>query len=213
MKKYIWASLFFFSVLGHILLDGILTDRSNLIPTKIIPTLILIGYLIKNRMDLLFDNKFLFFLVTLILILFGDICLLFPKLFSLGLILYIVAQGIYTYIFLNRNSISISSLIGFFIYGIFAITLFVTKVDKGLVIPVIIYIFGLMSMGYAVFSNRDKKYYLLYIGALLFIFSDTLLAYIRLNHIISAFWNATILLTYFSAQFCLVFGSLKNENE
>ncbi|TGL44148.1 lysoplasmalogenase family protein [Leptospira perdikensis] len=213
MKKYIWTILFFFSVLGHILLDGILTDRSNLIPTKIIPTLILIGYLVKYRKSLLFDNKFSFFLITLVLILFGDICLLFPKLFSLGLILYIVAQGIYTYIFLNRNTISISSIVGFCVYGIFAITLFITKVDKSLVIPVIIYIFALMSMGYAVFSNRDKKYFLLYIGATLFIFSDTLLAYIRLNHIISAFWNATILLTYFSAQFCLVFGSLRNEKE
>lgn len=203
--------IFFAIVFIHIILDSLLEDRSKLVPTKLIPNIILLLFLIKNRDNLIFEGRLFGYVIALVFILIGDVCLLFPKYFSYGLITYIFAQFVYSFIFLNRENISITNLVWFLLYGLCAGLLFLPKVAPNLFIPVSIYIFALMIMGYSVFSNLGSRFSLLKIGAFLFIFSDTLLGFIRLNHITFPIWNPIILITYFSAQFGLILGSVKNE--
>ncbi|TGM44674.1 hypothetical protein EHQ96_06200 [Leptospira levettii] len=209
--KKITSILFFLLVVLHVCLDSILQDRSHLVVTKLLPNLILLAYTIQNRELIKFEKKFIYFILSLSLILFGDVCLLFPKYLSLGLLVYIVAQFIYSYIFFNKRNHSYVRLAIFLVYGILTGVLFLPKVNSNVLIPVIIYIVALMTMGYSVFSNTEKHFFLLKIGAILFIFSDTLLGYIRLNQIIYPIWNPIILLTYYSAQFGLILGSLNDE--
>lgn len=209
-KKYT-SFAFFLLVFLHVFLDSILKDRSQLVVTKVLPNILLLIYLIRNRKFILFGGKFFYFIISLSLILFGDICLLFPKYLSLGLLVYIVSQFIYSYIFFNKNNHSVLRLFIFMLYGILTGFLFLPKVNANVLIPVIIYIIALMTMGYSVFSNTEKQFFLLKIGALLFIFSDTLLGFIRLNQIIYPIWNPIILLTYYSAQYGLILGSINDE--
>lgn len=156
--------------------------------------------------------------------LLGDIFLLFEgkAWFSLGLASFLIAHICYVFVFRASNErVGPNSLlrrkpwavIPFLIYGIALISL-LWPLPKGLAIPVIVYASAISVMALAAL-NRWKKtpdfsFGLVFMGALLFLTSDSLIAVDRFGpsslHIPGI--SFLIMITYMIAQYLIVTGIL-----
>lgn len=88
------------------------------------------------------------------------------------------------------------------------------RVTKNLLLPVFVYLVVLSSLGWRCFSReQDYKQSYIYgsVGAILIIFSDSLLALVRLGTLVFIFANQIILGTYFFAQYSMTQASQLEE--
>ncbi len=156
--------------------------------------------------------------------LIGDIALMFQHLdgfnFLLGLAAFLVAQVCYTLAFAHNvftvggsEGVIVSTVIGvlLLIYGfIFALDL-QPRLDEGMVPPVMVYAGAITLMGIAAGFRYRRTYpasfWLVLVGALCFIASDSLLA---TNRFVRPLPSAGLLImaTYATAQVLIAYGAL-----
>ena len=144
----------------------------------------------------------------LIFSMIGDVLLSLPvDAFMIGLISFLIAQMIYTYAFRAGRPFRIKfiAILPFLIYGV---TIFVILLPglNGMAVPVAAYILVIMIMAWQAWDQWEDKRarwaLLAFIGALLFVISDTLLAVNKFGEPFAAARVLT-LTTYFSAQWLI----------
>lgn len=153
--------------------------------------------------------------------LFGDVLLLFVKqseyFFISGLLAFLMAHIFYCILFYkNKNPNRKPHVIIIFLL-LYAMPLFWLVKDgiSNLLIPIILYMVVLLLMVTMAFLRKGnvntKSFNLVFIGALLFMISDSLLAINKFYTVIpyEAFY---IMFTYALAQLCIVLGILKQKN-
>jgi len=159
-------------------------------------------------------------LSALIFSLLGDIFLMFTETNSLffigGLLAFLTAHVMYILIFLKKRNITKKALTFMVLLLVYAIGLFYFLKDGlgDLFIPVIIYMFVILMMVTTAFlregSVSRNSYILVFLGAVFFITSDSLLALNKFHSPLplSGIW---IMTTYSIAQFFIVLGLKKQE--
>jgi hypothetical protein len=172
---------------------------------------------VGDRFTLLIQAGLLFSLI-------GDVALMFEHVdefnFLLGLAAFLLAQVCYTLAFAHNVSavggtqgilLSIALAIGFVLYGsVFALDI-QPHLDEMLVIPVLVYAATITLMGVAAaFRYRrtyPRSFWLVLLGAVFFIASDSLLATDRFVRPI-AHGELLVMMTYALAQFLIAAGAL-----
>lgn len=167
-----------------IILIGIITFLSKISPTKNYKRLILVGLGFS---------------------LFGDILLMLPMdLFISGLIAFAITQIIYTVAFSSVIGFDTSWYRGlpFLVVGIVLIA-FLWQDVSNLRLPVLIYAAVILTMAWQALGQwqrtGEKRALMAFIGAVLFVISDSLLAINRFSHAIPAS-SLFVLGTYYIAQ-------------
>ncbi|MEW7277829.1 lysoplasmalogenase [Aquimarina sp. 2201CG1-2-11] len=185
----------------------------------ILSALIIFFLVRKNKV-----RSSVFWITTLALLfsLFGDILLLFVEksqvFFIRGLVMFLLAHLMYILVFLKKQNkqkkgvlfFLLSSLYGGILFGVLYLGL------GDMMIPVIIYMIVILIMANTAYL-RDGcvpkiSFKLVFIGALLFMISDSLLAY-SLFYSTLFLENVWIMSTYAFAQLLIVLGILKQENQ
>ncbi len=158
-------------------------------------------------------------LLALFFSLLGDVFLLYDSLFIMGLVSFLTAHILYCSIFLKKcrkkqNGTFWSITVLLLSYGV---TLFFILKDAlgELQFPVIVYIIGIMGMAISAYGRKGGtnaiSFNLVFLGALLFVASDSILALNKFMFPVplSHFW---VMGTYSAAQYFIVAGIL-NENQ
>ncbi len=185
--------------------------------TKPLIVLSLILYFLRQNRTL---QKSLrnFTILALMCSLAGDVLLMFteqsPRFFILGLIAFLLAHVLYILVFLKHRKTPQKVLLFIAILLIYACGLFYLLKDGlgDMLIPVIAYMFVILTMATTAFLRKDKvsnqSYKFVLWGAILFMVSDSLLS---LNMFYKPFLlaNIGIMVTYALAQFFIVLGILK----
>ncbi len=148
----------------------------------------------------------------------GDVLLLFVEndalFFMLGLVSFLLAHITYILVFLKHRNPSKNPFGFLIILLIYAFGLFYLLKDGlgDLLIPVIIYMMAILAMATTAFLREGKatplSYTFVFIGAILFMVSDSILALNKFYQPIP-FSDISIMLTYGLAQYLIVFGLLK----
>ncbi len=161
-----------------------------------------------------------FTILALSFSLVGDVLLLFVYrsglFFIAGLLAFLIAHIMYSIVFLKQRNTEMKPYGFVFLLLIYASGLFyLLKPGLGdLLVPVVIYMFIILLMAVSAFlrhkSTNPSSYNQIFIGALVFMLSDSLLA---INKFYSPFDFADfgIMFTYALAQLLIVFGLLKQE--
>lgn len=171
---------------------------------KPLTTMLIIFMTIMNASVVNVNYKY-FILAAMFASLLGDYLLMMPGdgKFLQGLIAFLLAHVIYSGAFYyGSNSFSLILIIPFAVYGI--VYIFFIKKNLGrFYYPVILYVavislMGFLSLNLFENSNDGIKIYA-FVGALLFILSDSILGY---NRFVKKFFVAEIFIlsTYYSAQ-------------
>ncbi len=152
--------------------------------------------------------------------LLGDILLMFAAqsqhFFTAGLVAFLIAHIMYIVVFLKHWN-KANSAVGFLVLLLaYALGLFyVLKDGLGeMLIPVIVYMIVILSMATAAFLRKNKVnrlgYNLVFVGALCFMLSDSILALNKFYEPIPLS-NLSIMVTYAMAQYLIVLGILKTK--
>jgi uncharacterized membrane protein YhhN len=156
--------------------------------------------------------------LALVFSLLGDVLLLFADqsehFFTLGLVSFLTAHVLYILLFLKHRHRT-NSPFGFIaLLLIYAASLFyVLKDGLGvMLIPVVVYMIAILAMATTAYLRKNSvnvnSYRLVFLGALCFMTSDSILALNKFYQPIP--WsNMTIMLTYALAQYLIIIGILK----
>jgi alkenylglycerophosphocholine hydrolase len=143
----------------------------------------------------------------------GDTLLAFSGkgLFVFGLSAFALAHVMYIMAFFREPAFKSPRILfagGFLLYGL-AIGYFIVPNMQRMQIPVSIYIVLIIMMGISTVAGKNN-HYLVIVGAVLFIISDSVIAFNMFVWKISnsSFW---IMITYYPAQFLIIKGVLKTE--
>jgi uncharacterized membrane protein YhhN len=160
-------------------------------------------------------------LLALIFSLVGDILLMFadlnPVFFMLGLVAFLLAHVMYIITFLKQKNTLQQPFTFIAILLVYASGLFyLLKGGLGaMLIPVVIYMLAILTMAATAYLRKGTvthlSYTMVFIGAVLFMVSDSLLA-LNMFYKPFPFANIGIMLTYALAQFFIVIGILKQPN-
>ncbi|TGL17941.1 lysoplasmalogenase [Leptospira levettii] len=202
-----------FSVVHLLAIVTITKEDVFYLPSKIIPILILIVALFRSFPTLEKRGKLV--AVGLVFSLFGDSFLAIPKegYFVPGLGSFLIAQLIYSYAFTIDSKIKPLLAIPFLLFGSSFFMVLVPKLGA-LTIPVGFYISAICLMGWraAARNSITKPFYLGLLGALVFILSDSIIAYsMFLNREMDrSVASLGIMITYYFAQL-LIYAATKTE--
>lgn len=159
-------------------------------------------------------------ILALVFSLIGDIALLFddinPNYFIIGLASFLLAHIMYVFVFLKHRDPKKKPYIFIILMLVYAAILFYVLKDGlgDLLIPVVVYMIVILSMSTSAYIRlKESKtgYLFIFIGALLFMLSDSILA---LNKFYKPFELSSFLImsTYAFAQYCIVMGILKQHS-
>jgi alkenylglycerophosphocholine/alkenylglycerophosphoethanolamine hydrolase len=183
------------------------------LPSKIIPILVLIFFLANRWSDLQRKGKFV--LLGLVFSLFGDSFLALPGsgYFVPGLGSFLVAQLVYSYAFSLGSKVSLPLFLPFIVFGLIFFYFLAPKLGP-LLVPVGVYITAICLMGWRSSARvAPKNVYLLgLLGALIFMVSDSIIAYsMFLNpEMDRSLASLLIMITYYIAQL-LIYSATKAE--
>ena len=213
-------STFFFLILIAELLCGSIESLSQLhyiTKPSIVISLIFFFWKEGQRLSKSIRNLTL---LALIFSLLGDVLLMFvdqsPDYFMFGLVAFLLAHVMYVLVFLKHRNPS-KSILGFLaILIVYAFGLFYLLKDGlgEMLIPVLMYMTVILTMSATAFLRKGmvskRSYNLVFLGAILFMISDSILA---LNKFYTAMplSNISIMLTYALAQYFIVFGIKKEQ--
>ena len=157
-------------------------------------------------------NKWLY--IALLFSLGGDIFLMFSGLnyFLLGLSSFLLAHVFYIVLFFPQAKFSFLPIVVFGIVTTGYLTFLYPHIASDFRIPVIAYCVVITVMGIVAASrNKSVSYWYILVGAILFIISDSLIAY---NKFYIALDNDALLVmtTYGAAQFLILEGWIKQED-
>lgn len=160
----------------------------------------------------------IFTLLALIFSLAGDILLMFddhnPNFFMFGLIAFLLAHVMYIIVYLKHRNKSRHSLPFIVILLLYASGLFYLLNDGlgVMLIPVVVYMVVILTMATTAYLRKGRvsnlNYYFVFLGAILFLISDSLLS-VNMFYKPILFANILIMVTYALAQFFIVLGILK----
>ncbi len=217
--KQKFVIVFAIIVLAEIFLMNIESVSSLHYFTKPLIVGSLIAYFIPNSKHLNKSTKNLT-LVALIFSVIGDMFLMYtdeyPNYFTSGLVAFLLAHIMYILVFLKKRNLKVKPY-GFIaliiLYG--SILFYVLKNGLGnMLIPVLVYMLVILIMATTAFwrkGNVNKQsFYLVFIGALFFIFSDSLIALDKFYMPIPLA-RTGIILTYAFAQLLIVSGIIKQQ--
>ena len=214
-----FAKIFFVVLLAHLAVLDVGENVMLIRFTKPIILLSLIAFYIHHTSARKpFEGKFLF---ALMLSLVGDVLLMFTDFskdwFMFGLAAFLVAQVYFSVSFLTENPRQKGLVqkkwwlvLPFMVYGIWFVILLYPGLS-GVLVPVYLYAFMLMMMAIAALNRNGKvhvrSFQLVFAGALLFVLSDSVLAYAKF---VDAFPRSAVVVmaTYGIAQFLMVWGML-----
>jgi uncharacterized membrane protein YhhN len=219
MKKQEIAIFYFLTGICYIILQNRLPFTiAALLKALIIPLLILL-FLFNS--DHLKNRLHVYMLAGLIFSWAGDVILEFAvkngDLFVPGLISFLLAHVMYIIVFVStkgKNSFAgsrILLLVPVLIYGI-ALVSFLYAGLGAMRVPVIVYAAVILTMLSAAINRREKvnkkSYWLVLIGAILFVISDSVIA---VNKFCTVFPQAgtLIMATYIIAQYLIVTGYIR----
>ncbi len=148
----------------------------------------------------------------------GDILLMFvdrsPHFFTIGLVAFLLAHIMYILTFLKHRG-KRKSIIGFVILLlIYASGLFYLLKDGlgEMLIPVVVYMIIILGMATSAYLRKNMvnsvSYNLVFIGAIFFMISDSILALNKFYQPLPLS-NVSIMVTYALAQYLIVIGILK----
>ena len=148
----------------------------------------------------------------------GDILLIFeewhPELFMFGLIAFLIAHIFYILLFLKHRNTTKNPLGFICLLLVYACCLFYFLKNglNEMLIPVIIYMLVILSMSTSAFLRKENvpklSYTLVFLGAILFMLSDSILALNKFYKPL-AYSNISIMMTYALAQYFIIIGVLK----
>lgn len=160
-------------------------------------------------------------LLALLFSLLGDILLMFVEnssnFFIGGLVTFLLAHVMYILVFLKKRNQKKVSIPITFVLIIYASGLFYVLKDSlgEMFIPVIAYILVILSMVISASLRKNSvskaSYNLVFIGALFFMVSDSVLAVNKFYNLIPLS-NILIMLTYAIAQYLIVIGVMKEKD-
>lgn len=157
-------------------------------------------------------------ILALVFSVFGDTALLFedihPTYFIIGLGSFLLAHIMYVLVFLKQRDKNKKPLLFIVLMLLYAAFLFYMLKDGlgNLLIPVVIYMIVILSMSTAAYLRKKddnlKSYNWVFIGAVLFMVSDSVLAIDKFyqSFVLS---SIAIMITYALAQYCIIIGILK----
>jgi|GWRWMinimDraft_6_1066014.scaffolds.fasta_scaffold12936_2 uncharacterized membrane protein YhhN len=155
-----------------------------------------------------------YYIIALIFSLFGDVFLMFKSkdLFIPGLASFLIAHIFYIVLFIKESKILRWPTLIILIITISYLFFLKPNIENELILPVSIYCIVISFMG-IVAINRKKSsfgYSLISFGALLFIISDSLIAF---NKFVENLPQSSflIMITYGLAQLFILFGFLKKK--
>ncbi len=217
--KQKFVAVFAIIVLAEIFLMNIESVSSLHYFTKPLIVGSLIAYFIPNSKHLNKSTKNLT-LLALIFSVIGDMFLMYtdeyPNYFTSGLVAFLLAHIMYILVFLKKRNPKVKPY-GFIaliiLYG--SILFYVLKNGLGnMLIPVLVYMLVILIMATTSFwrkGNVNKQsFYLVFIGALFFIFSDSLIALDKF-YIPITLARTGIIITYAFAQLLIVSGIIKQQ--
>lgn len=158
-------------------------------------------------------------LLALFFSLLGDVLLLFDTkseyFFIFGLVAFLIAHIMYCIAFLKERNTKRNPLLIIALLLGYAVLLFL-KIKSSLgtmLVPVTAYMIVILSMAISAYLRKGNVttigYYLVFIGAVFFMISDSILA-VNKFHTALPYSNISIMLTYAIAQFLIVVGILKS---
>lgn len=159
-------------------------------------------------------NKWVF--LALFFSLLGDVFLMFngENYFIYGLGSFLIAHLFYILAFGIRQKIQILPTLFFVIYSAIFFIIISKKLDGGLFAPVLAYCLVLTAMGIFAWHKgiASQQLFFFGIGAILFIISDSLIAYNKFVNEISlnSLW---VMSTYGLAQYLILQGFIKAESD
>jgi len=180
---------------------------------------LLVFFWIKSKT---FENTLRTIIASALLFsLIGDVLLMFVAIssnyFLLGLVAFLLAHVMYMIAFLKHRNKDLKPF-GFIAFlVVYACGLFYLTKDglHDMLIPVIIYMIVILGMSTSAFlrcGNTSKfSFILVFLGAILFMVSDSILALNKFHEPL-AYSKISIILTYALAQYLIVIGILKIEN-
>jgi uncharacterized membrane protein YhhN len=211
-------ALFIYSLIGALnILSATIEQTMLRTVTKplLMPMLMLYVF---SQTHILIRNKLIFILIFAWL---GDLFLLIPGnsplYFQLGLGSFLVMQIAYIRLFSSQSSAGYFDLRQWFslpiipvlIYVIGFLAFLLPLISAALYIPVSLYALALGAMLYSAFlRKKDSSYYLIFIGAIFFVISDSLLALAKFYFSFSGN-SIYVMLTYILAQLLLILGLCK----
>lgn len=211
-------ALFIYSLIGALnILSAIIEQPMLRTVTKplLMPMLMLYVF---SQTHILIRNKLIFILIFAWL---GDMFLLIPGnsplYFQLGLGSFLVMQIAYIRLFSSQSSAGYFDLRQWFslpiipvlIYVIGFLAFLLPLISAALYIPVSLYALALGAMLYSAFlRKKDSSYNLIFIGAIFFVISDSLLALAKFYFSFSGN-SIYVMLTYILAQLLLILGLCK----
>lgn len=177
----------------------------------------LIAYLLSQGRYLEKSTKNLT-LLALIFSVIGDMFLMYtdksPHYFTSGLVAFLLAHIMYIFVFLKMRNSMLKPFGLIILISLFGSVLFyVLKDGLGeMLIPVLVYMIVILIMAITAFWRKGKvnrqSFYLVFIGALFFIFSDSLIALDKFYKPIPLA-RTGIIITYAFAQLLIVLGIIK----
>lgn len=178
----------------------------------------LIFWVVKQKNSLSMSTRFLL-LGALIGSVIGDILLMFVVedefFFIAGLISFLLAHLFYVVLFFKQRHMTTKPYLPLFLIYLYSLGFgyLLTQSLGDLVVPVIVYEVVIMIMASAAFFRKNAvsnlSYNLVVIGALLFLISDSILAFNKFYMPIPLS-GIYIMVTYALAQYFIVFGILKS---
>ena len=161
-----------------------------------------------------------FMLFALSFSLLGDILLMFvnnsPHFFTFGLVAFLLAHIFYILVFLKKRNTTKKPILFFVLLFAYARVLFIFLEDGlgDMYIPVILYMLVILSMSLSAFLRyqmvNSTSFYLVFIGAILFMISDSILALNKFHQPLYGS-NISIMLSYAFAQLCIILGVIKQQ--
>lgn len=159
-------------------------------------------------------------LFALVFSVIGDMFLMFTEVsahyFTSGLIAFLLAHVMYILVFLKKRNTKTKLFGIIIILAIYGGVLFYLLKDglDNMLIPVLIYMLVILTMATTAFWRKQKvpkqSFYLVFIGALFFIFSDSLIALDKFYMPIPLA-RTGIISTYAFAQILIVSGIIKQQ--
>lgn len=232
---YVGRLTIIYSILLSIELYGEIKENKSIIwiCKPLLMPFLLILFLLNSKNNLFIERICLS--LSLIFSCIGDILFIEKRkdLFLYGVFVYLIVHIFYIIIFLIeiksdkkylKEQIKFVSMIKisipFIIYLIYFLNILYPKLNnnreetKDLFIPIVIYGFIIISMGYISYL-REKKlpgFWSVFLGALFFILSDSLLAYNRFVSQISLA-GLSVMFTYGLGQYLITIGILQLQNK
>lgn len=217
-EKY-FSVLFFIIVIVELVFGSIESLLQFHYFSKPLILIALIVFFYKQSEHLNKSNRVIT-LLALMFSLIGDVLLMFvnksANFFMSGLVAFLIAHIMYISVFYKSRNKTANKLPIIVILLIYASGLFYFLIDGlgEMLIPVLLYLLVILTMATTAFirkrSNRDS-YKLVFVGAVFFMISDSLLALNKFYEPLP-FSNISIILTYALAQYLIVLGILKQKD-